>query len=179
MTDLHSRGVRPAQRTRTPSSFISSRRRRMTSRLKPIRKRTSSGDRDQFSVEKAYAETALTPISMAPSTTSNSELSPCSWPLVRGRPRCLAHRPLPSMTTATCRGTSAAGTGGGVAPDGCGLGRRAARFTRRAYGCADRAVRLPLDVRHRAQRPLEMPGEVGRDQRAGLLEVTRLGGLDD
>ena len=33
-----------------------SRRRRMTSRLKPMRKRTSSGERFQFSVEKAYAE---------------------------------------------------------------------------------------------------------------------------
>ena len=46
-------GARPAQRTRTPSSFISSRRRRMTSRLKPIRNFTSSGLRDQFSVENA------------------------------------------------------------------------------------------------------------------------------
>jgi hypothetical protein len=53
ITDFHNRGARPAHRTRTPSSCISSRRRRMTSRLKPIRKRTSSGERDQFSVEKA------------------------------------------------------------------------------------------------------------------------------
>jgi hypothetical protein len=53
ITDFHSRGARPAQRTRTPSSCISSRRRRITSRLKPIRKRTSSGERDQFSVENA------------------------------------------------------------------------------------------------------------------------------
>jgi hypothetical protein len=52
-TDLHSLGARPAQRTRTPSSCISSRRRRITSRLKPIKNRTSSGLRDQFSVEKA------------------------------------------------------------------------------------------------------------------------------
>ena len=44
---------RPAQRTRTPMACISSRRRRITSRLKPIRKRTSSGERRQFSVEKA------------------------------------------------------------------------------------------------------------------------------
>ena len=45
ITDFHSRGARPAQRTRTPSSCISSRRRRITSRLKPIRNRTSSGER--------------------------------------------------------------------------------------------------------------------------------------
>jgi hypothetical protein len=43
-----------------------------------MRNRTSSGERVQFSVEKAYAETAFTPISMAPSTTSKSDDSPCS-----------------------------------------------------------------------------------------------------
>ena len=124
ITDFHSRGARPAQRTRTPSSCISSRRRRITSRLKPIRKRTSSGERDQFSVEKAYAEIAFTPISIAPSTTSNSECSPCSCPAVRGSPRSLAQRPLPSITIATCRGTRSRGTAGGRAPDGCGVGGR-------------------------------------------------------
>ena len=41
-----------------PRSCISSRRRRTTSRLKPIRNFTSSGERVQFSVEKAYAEIA-------------------------------------------------------------------------------------------------------------------------
>jgi hypothetical protein len=46
-------GRLPAQRMRTPMSFISSRRLRMTSRLKFIRNRTSSGDRRQFSVENA------------------------------------------------------------------------------------------------------------------------------
>ena len=129
MTDFHSRGARPAQRTRTPSSCISSRRRRITSRLKPMRNFTSSGERDQFSVEKAYAEIAFTPISIAPSTTSNSECSPCSWPTVRGSPRCLAHRPLPSITIATWRGTSSRGTAGGRAPDGWGVGGRTSRVT--------------------------------------------------
>jgi hypothetical protein len=52
-TDFHIFGMRPTHRMRMPSSSISSRRRRMTSRLKFIRKRTSSGDRFQFSVEKA------------------------------------------------------------------------------------------------------------------------------
>ena len=63
-----------------------------------MRKRTSSGERFQFSVENAYADTHRTPSSMAPSTTSNSELSPSSWPAVRGSPRSCAQRPLPSMT---------------------------------------------------------------------------------
>ena len=44
---------RPAHRTRTPHSLSWSRRRCSTSRLKPIRKRTSSGERFQFSVENA------------------------------------------------------------------------------------------------------------------------------
>ncbi len=140
MTDFHKRGARPAQRTRTPSSCISSRRRRITSRLNPIRKRTSSGERDQFSVEKAYAEMAFTPISIAPSTTSKRVLSPSSWPLVRGSPRCLAHRPLPSMTIATCSGTRSRGTGGGLAPLGCGFGGLTSRFTVDSLGLRGRRV---------------------------------------
>ncbi len=55
ITLFHSRPGRPAQRTRTPIACSSSRRRRITSRLKPMRKRTSSGERFQFSVENAYA----------------------------------------------------------------------------------------------------------------------------
>ena len=164
ITDFHRRGARPAQRTFTPSSCISSRRRRITSRLKPIRNFTSSGERLQFSVEKAYAEIAFTPISIAPSTTSNSELSPCSCPLVRASPRSLAQRPLPSITIATCSGTRCFGIAGGVAPDGCGVVPR---------------VREPLsslDVLHRPQLPLEVPGEERRDEAAGLAEVAGVGG---
>ena len=65
---------------------------------------------------------ACTPSSMAPSTQSNSEASPASWPAVRGSPRCLAQRPLPSMTIATCPGTLPAGICGGRTPEGCGFG---------------------------------------------------------
>ena len=94
----------------------------MTSRLKPMRKRTSSGDRRQFSVENAYADRCVTPTSMAPATTSSSDASPASCPFVRGRPRALAQRPLPSMTIATCFGNRSARIVGGVAPEGCGKG---------------------------------------------------------
>jgi hypothetical protein len=45
-------GVGP-HRIRTPSSASSFRRRRITSLLNPMRNRTSSGERRQFSVEKA------------------------------------------------------------------------------------------------------------------------------
>src|SRR5450759_635872 len=96
--ERHSRGRRPAQRTRTPQSFIVSRCRCSTARLKPIRKRTSSGERFQFSVENAYAEMCVTPISMAPATTSSSAASPAACPAVRGRPPALDKRPLTSIT---------------------------------------------------------------------------------
>jgi hypothetical protein len=43
---------------------------------------------------------------------------------VRGKPRCLAHRPLPSMTIATCVGTRSRGIAGGRAPEACGDGGR-------------------------------------------------------
>ena len=44
------------------------------------------------------------PSSSAPSTVSNSASSPAAWPSVRFRPRCWAHRPLPSITQATWTG---------------------------------------------------------------------------
>ena len=122
MTDFHSFGRRPAHRIRTPRASSWSRRRWMTSRLKPMSQRTSSGERFQFSVENAYAERYGIPISMAPSMTSKRANSPLACPSVRLRPRCLAHRPLPSMTMATWRGMSPAGSLGGRAPEGWGVG---------------------------------------------------------
>ena len=74
------------------------------SSLKPSRNRTSSGGRRQFSVLKAKTVSHPTPISSAPSTTSNRASSPTRWPSVRGRPRARAHLPLPSMTQATWAG---------------------------------------------------------------------------
>ena len=73
-------------------------------------------------VEKAYADRYFTPIWMAPEITSNKESSPRAWPSVRDSPRALAHRPLPSMTIATWRGTRSAGIAGGSAPSRCGAG---------------------------------------------------------
>ena len=75
------------------------------------------------------------PSSIAPMITSKSEYSPRLWPSVLGRPRCLAQRPLPSITRATCRGTRSAGMAGGRAPPGCGSGGRT--------GCAHAAPAAP------------------------------------
>src|SRR4051812_37224895 len=78
------------------------------------------------------------PISIAPSITSNSETSPILCPSVRGRPRALAQRPLPSMTIATWRGMRSRGRAGGRAPDACGAGG----FTRREGSRRDMASRV-------------------------------------
>lgn len=101
MTLLHMRGRDPTHRMRTPIALRFSRRRRTTSRLNPIRKRTSSVLRFQFSVEKAYTVRCLMPSSMAPHVMSISTASPILCPSVRPRPRCVAQRPFPSITTAT------------------------------------------------------------------------------
>src|SRR3954465_1270091 len=101
------------------------------------------------------------PSSMAPSTQSNSEDSPASWPAVRGRPRDLAQRPLPSMTIATWPGTLSAGISGGRAPDGCGFGFLTSRFIRlladaEALPRPDGAA-LPLGFAHAADRRRTRP----------------------
>src|SRR5262245_10573712 len=178
MTLFHSRPGRPDHNTRTPRSTSWSLRRRITSRLKPMRKRTSSGERFQFSVENAYADRYGMPSSIAPSITSNSEASPASWPFVRGRPRDLAHRPLPSMTIATCRGTNSRGIAGGVTPDGCGAGGRnmRPRVVAPGGGNVRRLCRLgALHVPQRADPVLQVPLQVGGDQAAALDPVARLG----
>ena len=119
---------------------------------------------------------AFTPISMAPSTTSNSECSPCSWPAVRGSPRLLGpaavavhdHRDVPGHLVERDRRAA-------VAPEGCGVGRRT--------GCrplAGPAHRSPLaDVGQRAQTALQVPGDERRHQPARLATVALLGGVDD
>ena len=72
ITDFHSLGRRPDQRTRTPHSSICSTLRWMISREKPMRKRTSWGERFQFSVENVYRLRYRTPASMAPAIVSNT-----------------------------------------------------------------------------------------------------------
>src|SRR5262245_28229043 len=37
-------------------------------------------------------------------TVSRTDFTPARWPAIRGNPRARAHRPLPSMMIATCRG---------------------------------------------------------------------------
>ena len=157
MTLRHIRGREPTQRIRTPMALRFSRRRRTTSRLKPIRKRTSSALRFQFSVENAYTVRCLMPISMAPQVMSMSTASPILCPSVRPRPRWVAHRPLPSITTATWLGTWSAGICGAAALEVCCGGRE----------------NLPL-VRGGSSREHDGPGRLVRE---GRIVVRRRGQL--
>ena len=48
------------------------------------------------------------PSSPAVRTTARTDLTPSPCPATRGSPRLVAQRPLPSMMTATCRGSGRA-----------------------------------------------------------------------
>src|SRR3984957_17941207 len=63
---------------------------------------TSAGGRDQLAEEKAYSVSVLTSARAATSTTVRTAFAPSICPAVRGNPRSVAQRPLPSMMIATC-----------------------------------------------------------------------------
>src|SRR5829696_2359605 len=67
---------------------------------------TSSGGRDQFSVENAKTQTDSTPRSIAASTVRRSAFVPDRCPAATGSLRRLAQRPFPSMMIAIERATS-------------------------------------------------------------------------
>src|SRR5271156_4100412 len=69
------------------------------SRIKAV---TSAAGRAQLAAEKAYMVKVSTPARAATSTTVRTAFAPSAWPAGRGRPRCGAQRPLPSMMIATC-----------------------------------------------------------------------------
>src|SRR5882724_1902882 len=95
----------PSTWTATPWSF-SSTSRAMYSSSSCIRAEISVTGRCQFSSEKANKVSTSSPASSPPSTTSRTAFMPARWPSGRGRLRSRAQRPLPSMMTATCRGTA-------------------------------------------------------------------------
>src|SRR6185437_16209772 len=64
---------------------------------------TSATGRLQFSVEKPKMVSQRMLRSGAACTMRFTASTPAWCPTVRGRPRRFAHRPLPSMTIATCR----------------------------------------------------------------------------
>src|SRR6266853_202060 len=101
ITSDGSRSRRPITDRRTSWAFsgpASSRRNRANS---PIRICTSSAGRAQLSEEKANRLRVPIPTSGAASTRRRIASTPAWCPAERGRPRRSAHRPLPSMITAT------------------------------------------------------------------------------
>src|SRR2546421_11654690 len=96
----------PSTWTATPWSFSSATSRAMYSSSSCISAEISVTGRCQFSSEKANSVRTSTPASSAPSTASRTAFIPARWPSGRGRLRSRAQRPLPSMMTATWRGTA-------------------------------------------------------------------------
>src|SRR5690348_3754832 len=96
----------PSTWTATPCPRSSSTSCAMYSSSSPISAEISVRGRCQFSSEKAKRVTTSRPASSAPSTVSRTAFIPARWPRGRGRWRSRAQRPLPSMMTATWRGTA-------------------------------------------------------------------------
>ena len=69
------------------------------------------------SVEKPNTVRQRTPTLGAAFTVRFSASTPSRWPTARGRPRCWAQRPLPSMIRATCSAPSAGTEGSASASD--------------------------------------------------------------
>src|SRR4051812_30541793 len=116
-------------------------------RKRRISSATSRDGRAQLSAEKAYSVSIPIPQSGAASTIFRTTRAPAICPAVRGRPRALAQRPLPSMMIATwipdCAGV-------------CWGGRACACFTECGAGVTFSALPRGANQRlHVVQVPLE------------------------
>src|SRR3546814_525665 len=94
----------PMKRTRTPRRCSSTTSRSSALRNSFISAPTSSSGRPQFSLENANSVSAEIPRSRQKSMHRLTARAPARWPIIRGRRRRAAHRPLPSMMTARWRG---------------------------------------------------------------------------
>ncbi len=74
------------------------------------KKSSSSAGRFQFSLERQYSVICSIPSRAHSSVTQRTLVAPRRCPSMRGRPRCRAQRPLPSMMMAICRGKRSRGT---------------------------------------------------------------------
>ena len=96
-------------RSRRPMTLIridcSTQRRVSVNRYWPNRRISAAisvGGRAQLADENAYIVSVSMPARAATSTAVRTAFAPSTWPAVRGRPRCVAQRPFPSMMMATC-----------------------------------------------------------------------------
>src|SRR6478672_6159514 len=97
----------PMKRMRTPCRWSSATSRSSAVMNSFISAPTSSSGRPQFSLENANSVSASMPCSRQNSTQTVTARAPARWPIARGRRRCCAQRPLPSMMTARWRGMRA------------------------------------------------------------------------
>src|SRR5450755_1664273 len=116
-----------------------------------------------------------TPAWWQASITGRIARTPARWPATRGRWRCLAHRPFPSMMMPICRGRSALSGSGTAAGAGgrciVGLEVRTTRVPPRfRRGCASNLEKLSLlplggvvDPRDELVGDLLHLGQLGRD----------------
>jgi hypothetical protein len=88
-------------RIRTPCSSSSGVSARIRALNSDISASTSSGGRDQFSVENEKTVSSRMPRSAASRSRALTVSAPASWPSATDSPRCCAQRPLPSMMMAT------------------------------------------------------------------------------
>src|SRR5262245_24452414 len=107
----------PMNRMRTPLASSSATSRSSDSRNSCMSRLTSPAGRCQFSLEKANSVSARTPWRTDSSIVARTARVPARCPAARGSDRCSAQRPLPSMITATWRGTGPAPTACGTAID--------------------------------------------------------------
>src|SRR5215469_15376750 len=94
----------PTKRTRMPFSCNSRTSLPSAPRNSSMSRLTSPSGRCQFSLLKVNRVSALTPRPVQCSMTRRAVSRPALCPRLRGNPRFLAQRPLPSMMMATCCG---------------------------------------------------------------------------
>src|SRR5207342_3405019 len=103
--------------------------------------------RPQFSLENANSVSAPIPRSRQKSMQVATARAPARWPMMRGRRRRSAQRPLPSMITARCLGMDVVA--------GIGIRGRGERGSGKEEGVEDEGADGPVRGRVRA-RPVTM-----------------------
>src|ERR1035441_1124560 len=98
-----SRSRRPITSSRTPCATQRAVSFSRYTAIRRMRASTSAGGRRQLSLENANRVRMPMPVSGAASTARRAASTPARCPMMRGRPRPVAHRPLPSMMIPTCR----------------------------------------------------------------------------
>src|ERR1039457_2864640 len=98
-----SRSRRPITSSRTPCATQRAVSFSRYAAIRRMRASTSARGRRQLSLENANRVRIPMPASGAASTARRAASTPARCPMMRGSPRPVAHRPLPSMMIPTCR----------------------------------------------------------------------------